>query len=401
MVGAKPFNIEKREVWEAFKRVKANRGSAGVDGQTIEAFEGSLTANLYKLWNRLSSGSYHPHAVRRVSIPKVDGGQRPLGIPTVADRIAQETARRHLEPLVEPHFHQDSYGYRPEKSAHDALRRARERCWRYDWVVDIDIKGFFDNLDHGLLLKAVRRHTDCAWVLLYIERWLKAPVRLEDGTEVARDRGVPQGGVISPLLANLYLHYVFDAWMSRYRSGVPFERYADDIVLHCRKRVSAERVLELLRERFAQCGLELHPEKTKIVYCRDSRRGGTHANTSFDFLGYTFRPRLAAWKDGRFGVSFLPAASGRGLKQVRQRIRGWQLPRRTDRSLWDLAREFNRVIRGWIGYYGEFYRSALRPTLWQIDHFLVRWVRRKFKRLRDRPRGAWSWLRRMARTTPS
>lgn len=198
MTRAKPFAIQKRDVWEAFKRVKANHGAAGVDGQSIEAFEAKLSANLYKLWNRMSSGSYMPPPVRRVDIPKAGGGTRPLGIPTVADRIAQEVVRRYLEPILEPVFHADSYGYRPGRSAIDAIRTARERCWRSDWVLDIDIKGFFDNIDHELLLKAIRRHTDCVWAVLYIERWLKAPAMLDDGELVARDRGTPQGGVIAP-----------------------------------------------------------------------------------------------------------------------------------------------------------------------------------------------------------
>ena len=226
---AKPFSIPKREVWEAFKRVKANQGAAGVDGQSILEFEADLSRNLYKLWNRLSSGSYFPPPVKRVTIPKRDGGgERALGIPTVADRVAQEVARRYLEPILEPVFHADSYGYRPGKSAIDAVRKARERCWRYDYVLDLDIRSFFDNLDWALLLKAVRHHTDCAWVLLYIERWLKAPVRMEDGRIVPRSAGTPQGGVISPLLANLFLHYAFDMWMAREFLHIPFERYADD-----------------------------------------------------------------------------------------------------------------------------------------------------------------------------
>jgi group II intron reverse transcriptase/maturase len=225
---AKPFDIPKREVWEAFKRVKANQGAAGVDGQSIQEFEAGLVANLYKLWNRLSSGSYLPPPVRRVDIPKANGGTRPLGIPTVADRIAQEVVRRYLEPLLEPKFHEDSYGYRPGRSAIDGVRTARQRCWRYDWILDLDIKAFFDSIDWELLLRAVRKHTQCRWILLYIERWLKAPVMLEDGTLVRRDRGTPQGGVISPLLANLFLHYAFDLWMGREFPGVPFERYADD-----------------------------------------------------------------------------------------------------------------------------------------------------------------------------
>ncbi len=236
---AKPFDIPKREVWEAFKRVKANQGAAGVDGQSIQEFEARLAGNLYKLWNRLSSGSYMPPPVRRVDIPKANGGTRPLGIPTVADRIAQEVVRRYLEPLLEPMFHADSYGYRPGRSAIDAVRTARQRCWRYDWIVDHRHQGILRQHRLGTAATAVRKHTQCPWVLLYIERWLKAPAMLEDGTLVQRDRGTPQGGVISPLLANLFLHYAFDIWMGRAFPGVPFERYADDAICHCRSEREA------------------------------------------------------------------------------------------------------------------------------------------------------------------
>ncbi len=400
MTGAKSFDIPKREVWEAFKRVKANQGAAGVDGQTIQDFEGRLAGNLYKLWNRLSSGSYMPPAVRRVDIPKANGGTRPLGIPTVADRIAQEVVRRYLEPVLEPVFHADSYGYRPARSAIDAVRVARQRCWRYDWVVDIDIKGFFDNIDHELLLKALRKHTDCAWVLLYVERWLRAPAMLEDGSLVERDKGTPQGGVISPLLANLFLHYVFDVWLGKHFTGVPFERYADDIVCHCRSEQEALALRRVLERRFADCGLQLHPEKTKLVYCKDSNRKGDYPIQQFDFLGYTFRPRLAIWKGGLFGVSFLPAASKRALKAIGKAIRGWSFQTRSDKALTDLARMFNPYIRGWINYYSHFYKSALHPVLRRIDRYLIRWARRKFKRFRRRPRAARTWLARVIRSSP-
>ncbi len=400
MTGAKSFDIPKREVWEAFKRVKANQGAAGVDGQTIQDFEGRLAGNLYKLWNRLSSGSYMPPAVRRVDIPKANGGTRPLGIPTVADRIAQEVVRRYLEPVLEPVFHADSYGYRPARSAIDAVRVARQRCWRYDWVVDIDIKGFFDNIDHELLLKALRKHTDCPWVLLYVERWLRAPAMLEDGSLVERDKGTPQGGVISPLLANLFLHYVFDVWLGKHFTGVPFERYADDIVCHCRSEQEALALRRVLERRFADCGLQLHPEKTKLVYCKDSNRKGDYPVHQFDFLGYSFRPRLAIWKGGLFGVSFLPAASKRALKAIGKAIRGWSFQTRSDKALTDLARMFNPYIRGWINYYSHFYKSALHPVLRRIDRYLIRWARRKFKRFRRRPRAARTWLARVIRSSP-
>lgn len=398
---AKPFDIPKREVWEAFRSVKANQGAAGVDGQSIQDFEAQLAGNLYKLWNRMSSGSYMPPPVRRVEIPKANGGKRPLGIPTVADRIAQEVVRRCLEPLLEPLFHVDSYGYRPRRSAIDAVRTARQRCWRHDWIVDIDIKGFFDDIDHRLLLKAVRKHTKCPWVLLYIERWLKAPAMLEDGQLVSREKGTPQGGVISPLLANLFLHYTFDAWLGKHFRGVPFERYADDIICHCRSERAALALRRVLERRFAECRLVLHPEKTKVVFCKDTNRAGGYPLCRFDFLGYTFRPRRAKWQGALYGLSFLPAASPKALKAIRQTIRGWSFQTRSDKELDDLARMFNPFIRGWINYYSHFYKSELYPTLRRIDVHLIRWARRKFKRLRQQPKGARLWLARVIESSPT
>jgi len=397
---AKPFDIPKREVWEAYKRVRANQGAAGVDGQTIADFEADLSNNLYKLWNRLSSGSYFPPPVRRVDIPKDDGRTRPLGIPTVSDRIAQMVVKRYLEPLVEPYFHQDSYGYRPGKSALDAVGVARQRCWRYDWVLDLDIKGFFDSIDTELLMRAVRRHTACPWVLLYIERWLKAPVQMADGSLIVRERGTPQGGVISPCLANLFLHYAFDMWMRRNYPGVPFERYADDAICHCCSEEQAKELCASIESRFVECGLTLHPEKTRIVYCKDDDRRGGYPDQKFDFLGYQFRPRLSLRRGGKVGVSFSPAASDKALKAIRQTIRRWSLHERSDRSLDDLARMFNSYIRGWINYYGRYYKSALYPTLRHIDRILARWAHRKFKSLQRHRRRARHWLDRIARHQP-
>jgi RNA-directed DNA polymerase len=398
---AKPFDIPKREVWEAFKKVKANHGAAGVDGQSIADFEADLSNNLYKLWNRLASGSYFPPPVRRVDIPKANGGTRPLGIPTVADRVAQEVARRNLEPILEPVFHIDSYGYRPGKSAIEAVRTARQRCWRYDWVLDIDVKGYFDSIDWELLLKAVRRHTDCAWVLLYIERWLKAPVQMEDGSIVPRTAGTPQGGVISPLLANLFLHYAFDMWMARNFPRIPFERYADDVICHCKSAEEARALWSVLADRFTTCKLVLHPEKTKIVYCKDANRRGDFPYQSFDFLGFTFRARRTLWQGGLPAHGFMPAVSPKALKAISRTIRRWTLHHHSDKSLENLAETYNPYITGWINYFGHFYRTQLRPALLRIDAYLIRWARRKFKRLRGRSKGARQWLARVRRANPA
>ena len=392
---AKPFCISKRSVWDAYKRVKANQGAAGVDGQSIPQFEESLKSNLYKLWNRMSSGSYFPPAVRRVDIPKEGTGTRELGIPTVADRIAQAVVKGYLEPELEQHFHEDSYGYRPGKSAIEAVGVARKRCWRYDWVVDLDIRGFFDHIDHALLLRAVRKHTSCKWVLLYIERWLRAPIQQEDGSESVREKGTPQGGVISPLLANLFLHYAFDKWMDRHCPGIRFERYADDIICHCRSEAQASRVHALIAQRLVECGLELHPEKSQVVYCKDVNRRGDYPVIRFDFLGYTFRPRKSTDRYGRFYVNFLPAVSDKAAKAMRYRMRRWAIHRRVTKSLGDIARMFNPILRGWINYYGRYYRSALHGVFRCLDRRLVRWVQQKYKRLRRHQRRAEQWLQRI------
>ena len=401
MTKAKSYEVSKQIVWEAYKRVKANRGSAGVDRQSLAAFEKDLKNNLYKIWNRMSSGSYFPPAVRVVEIPKASGGTRPLGIPTVGDRVAQTVAKMYLEPLVEPHFHPDSYGYRPGKSALDAVGVTRKRCWRKDWVIDLDIKGFFDNLDQNLVLRAVRHHTDTPWLLLYIEQWLKAPAQKEDGVLVERTKGTPQGGVISPLLANLFMHYAFDEWMRRNFPHVQFARYADDAIIHAASLRQAHYVLEAVRSRLTNCGLELHPEKTKIVYCRDSDRTGDYPLIQFDFLGYTFRPRRAKNRRGKYFVSFLPAVSNKAAKRIRGTIRDWRLgATRNNRTLEEIAKFVNPFVRGWVNYYGRYYRSALTPVLRGLERALVYWVRRKFKRFKRHQRRAVHWLGRIARREP-
>ena len=359
--------------------VKANKGAAGVDGKTIEQFESNLKGNLYKLWNRMSSGTYFPPAVRTVAIPKKSGGERLLGIPTVSDRVAQMVVKLHFEPLVEPYFHADSYGYRPNKSAHQALAITRKRCWRYSWVLEFDIKGLFDNIDHGLLMKAVRKHTDSRWLLLYIERWLTGPISLEDGTTATRIRGVPQGGVVSPVLSNLFMHYVFDK---------PFCRYADDGLVHCQSEADALRIKTALASRLQECGLEMHPDKTKIVYCKGGSNREDHPVTSFDFLGYTFRPRRSMTREGKVFVNFCPGMSAQAGKAIRSEIRRWNLQLRSNKSLFDLAYMCRAKIQGWINYYGRFYKSAMHFSLRQINRKLSLWATRKYKKLRYHRRRA-------------
>lgn len=400
MKKAKSFEISKHVVLEAWKRVKANKGAAGVDSELISDFEENLKDNLYKIWNRMSSGSYFPPPVKTVSIPKKTGGERILGIPTVSDRVAQMVAKIYFEPLVEPHFHEDSYGYRPEKSALQAVAVTRKRCWRYNWLLEFDIKGLFDNIEHDLLMKAVKHHTRNKWILLYIERWLKAPFQQNDGTQLERTIGTPQGGVISPVLANLFLHYVFDKWMERNYPQNPFCRYADDGITHCRTEAEARLLLKSLDVRFKECGLELHPEKTKIVYCKDDDRRGEYSDISFDFLSYTFRPRRSKNRWGKFFVNFLPGVSNKAGRAMRQKAWKWKMHLRSDKSLEDLSRMFSPVIRGWINYYGKFYKSALYPTLQQLNRTLVRWAMRKFKKLKGHRRRAEYWLGNVARRQP-
>ena len=400
MSRAKPFRISKREVWEAFKRIKANKGAAGVDDVSIEEFEKDLGNNLYKLWNRMSSGSYFPPPVRRVDIPKPDGGKRPLGIPTVADRIAQAVVKARLEPELEKHFHPDSYGYRARKSAVEAVGVARKRCWQYDWVLDIDIKGFFDNIDHELLMRAVGKHTDCKWIRLYIQRWLVTSVQMPDGSMVETERGTPQGGVISPLLANLFLHYAFDTWMLRSQPYIPFERYADDIVCHCKNEAQARWLLVSIQKRLAECNLELNMHKTKIVYCRDTRRKGSYHNTEFDFLGFTFQQRGVKSPNGDIFMGFNPAVSNKAIKLIRSEIRSWQLHLRSDKSLQDLSRMVNPILRGWVNYYGRYFRSRLYHALNPFHRILTKWAMRKYKKFKGHQRRASRWLLKIRKVSP-
>jgi len=396
----KSYEISKHVVLEAFKRIKANKGAAGIDDESLKAFEANLKNNLYKIWNRMSSGSYFPPPVKAVEIPKKSGGKRVLGVPTVADRVAQMVVKIYFEPAVEPHFHPDSYGYRPGKSAHDALAVTRKRCWQYDWLLEFDIKGLFDNINHELLMKAVRKHTDNPWVILYIQRWLKAPFQMSDGTLIERTKGTPQGGVISPVLANLFLHYAYDVWMTKAQPDKPFARYADDGIAHCRSLNDAKALQDSLKQRFEECGLELHPEKTRIIYCKDDDRKGDYPEISFDFLGYTFRPRKSKnWK-GKHFINFTPAVSNKAKKAMRQTIRGWRMHLKPDKEIEDLSRMFNPVIRGWINYYGRFYKSELYLVLVHMDKALTIWARRKYKKLNQHQRRATYWLGGIARREP-
>ena len=398
MSEAKPFDIPKALVWKAWQRVKANKGAAGIDGQTIGTFEADLSKNLYRIWNRMSSGSYFPPAVGAVPIPKKSGGERMLGVPTVGDRIAQTAVTLLLEPELEGVFHDDSYGYRPGRSAHDALAVTRTRCWERDWVLEYDIRGLFDNIDHELLLRALRKHCDEPWVLLLVERWLTAPMRMQGGSEHPRAVGTPQGGPLSPVLANLFLHYALDRWLATNHPDIPFCRYADDGILHCRTEEEANTMREHLDARLRDCKLELHPDKTRVVYCRDSNRTSNAENVQFDFLGYAFKPRKAISRTGVVFSSFSPAISQSSATSIRQTVRSWRLGLKSHSSLEELARWISPVVRGWIGYYCRFHRSAFMVIAKHLDETLVRWAMRKYKRFRGHKTRAIEWLAAVRRT---
>ncbi len=399
---AKSYEISKHIVLEAYKKVKSNRGAAGVDNQSLEELEDNLENNLYKIWNRMSSGSYFPPPVREKKIAKDDGKVRVLGIPTVGDRVAQMVAKLHLEPLIEPEFHADSYGYRPKRGAIQAVSVTRERCWQSKWVIDLDIKGFFDNLDHQLVLQAVEHHTSTPWLLLYIERWLKAPMQKGNGELIQRSKGLPQGGVISPLLANLFMHYAFDLWMQREFPFIQFARYADDVIVHTKSKEQALYILEKIRGRLDNCKLELHPQKTKVVYCGTSKSINKHEKRSFDFLGFTFKPRNAMSRQGVCFTGFQPAISQKAAIKIREKIKSWKITSRgLGLPLHKIAELTNPTVRGWLTYYGKFYKSELLSVLWSLTKVLVKWATCKFNRFKGSRIKANNWFKGIALREPN
>lgn len=395
----KTFPITMKMVREAFGQVRANRGSAGVDGESIKKFEANLEANLYKIWNRMTSGSYIPPNVKAVEIPKAGGKTRTLGIPTVGDRVAQAVVRNHLEKEMDKQFHSNSYGYRPGKQAHQAVEQAKQNCWKKDWVIDLDIKAFFDEIDHELLMKALRKHTNEKWILMYVERWLKVSMITKEGKEVIRERGTPQGGVISPLLANLFLHYAFDKWMQIHYPNSEWERYADDIIVHCESQSEAEQLLKVISERMQACGLRLNADKTKIVYCKDSNRKGDYENVSFKFLGFTFKPRKTKnKKDGKIFSGFMPGASKEAKAKLGQTIRDKKIVRMTGRKLEEVAALINPVMRGWYNYFSKFSRGEISGVMFSLNSMLQRWCKRKYRKSK---KDAINWLQRLKGLHPT
>ncbi|MCS3795078.1 group II intron reverse transcriptase/maturase [Niastella sp. OAS944] len=382
----KQHPITKKMVLDAYKVVRANKGSAGVDDESLDEFATNATGNLYKLWNRLTSGSYHPPAVKEVAIPKRSKGIRYLGIPSVSDRIAQQVVKSYIEPKIEIHFHENSYGYRPRKSAHHALRQTTVNCSYYGWAVDLDIKSFFDSIDHELLMKAIRCFVNDKWVLMYIERWLKAGVS-RDGVIYAREKGTPQGGVISPILANVFMHFVFDKWMEKNHPNMPFERYCDDAIIHCTTERQASFIKSVVAKRLAQCKLELNDAKTHIVYCRNHVHREYYPNTraKFDFLGYTFRPiRFKSQEQWKF--SFLPCMSESSKNEVRITLRKL-IVRGMRYSIEQIAEVLNPKIRGWYQYYHKFTTWTTRGLWYWLNQKLANWIknyrRTSIKKARD------------------
>jgi RNA-directed DNA polymerase len=402
VIHTKPFAIPKDLAKRAWKEVKSNSGSCGIDGVTLSMYENNLESNLYKLWNRMSSGSYFPQGVKSVAIPKKQGGERILGIPAVEDRIAQTMVKLIFEPHVEPHFYEDSYGYRANKSALDAISVTRSRCWKLDWVLEYDIKGLFDNIDQELLMKAVKLHTKEKWIILYIERWLKSSSIGVDGAAIERTRGVPQGGVISPILANLFLHYVLDHWLHKHYPSIPWCRYSDDGVLHCKTYQEVQQMLTIVEQRLNECGLMLHPDKTRIVYCKDDIRKRNFSNTSFEFLGYCFRSRSTKSKfKNKCFCGFNPAVSKSSVKAIYQKIRSWGIIRRTGSTLQEIAEEINPILRGWIEYYGCYYATELYKVFRHINSILTKWLMRKYGKLRKHKTRSGLFLTRIIKEQPS
>jgi len=393
----KSVPVSKEQVWLAYKKVRSNHGSAGVDQISMDEFDANRPKHLYKLWNRMASGSYFPPPVKEVEIPRKDGKLRRLGIPTISDRVAQMVVKDYLEARFEKIFSPHSYGYRPDKNAHQALESVRMNCRKSDWVIDLDIKGYFDNIDHGKLLLAIEKHVSEKWCIMYIKRWLQMPVQRKSGELIQKQgKGTPQGGVISPLMANLFLHYAMDKWLEQTHPAVRYVRYADDAILHCRSKQQAEYVLRNLRQRMLNCGLELHPEKTKIVYCKDYRRQGKYPRVKFDFPGYSFQPRTTMSKTtGKLFLGFDCAISISSRKRIAEKMKELDIVYLTHKSIVGVAQFLEPYIRGWVNYYGKYRLSAMNPVFQLLKRRLVMWARKRYKRYKTSLNRTYDWLKRV------
>jgi RNA-directed DNA polymerase len=379
----KTHPIEFKWVVDAYQKVRQGGKATGIDEESWTEFDKDPEKNCYVIWNRMASGSYHPQAVRAVEIPKKDGSMRKLGIPTLRDRIAQQVAKAYMEKRIDGKFHPDSYGYRPLKSAHDALRAVERNCIEKDWVIDMDISRFFDEIDHELMLKAVEHILpDTDWVKLYVKRWLEMPIKEVDGSVTAKaGKGTPQGGVISPLLANLYLHYALDLWLERNYPTVSFVRYADDVVIHCNSKEEAEQVLERVRERLQEVKLSIKESKTRIAYCKDYRRRQDHDTVKFDFLGFSFQPlpMPSKRKPGSHYTGYGGKISGSSEEKITDAIKKERLLSNTTIDLALISRVLNPRLRGWIGYYGLYGKRHLHRVLHRLDYRIIQWVKKKYK----------------------
>jgi group II intron reverse transcriptase/maturase len=397
--GTKYVPITPEMVTEAFRKVKANGGSAGIDKESIKDFEFRLEENLYKIWNRLASGSYFPPAVKEVEIPKKDGKKRKLGIPTVGDRVAQTVIKDFIEPRLEAIFSNNSYGYRLQRSCHQALEQVRQNSWALAWVIDLDIKGFFDNIDHELLMLAIEKHVPEKWVKMYIKRWLEMPIVTVSGEIKYREgKGTPQGGVVSPILANLFLHYVLDMWLEKYYPTVRYVRYADDVIIHCSSKVEAESLLTALHQRMQDCKLELHPEKTKIAYCKQNHRNEEYDNISFDFLGYTFQPRESKNKRGQMFLGFDCGISIQNRTKLIEQISETNLQNASLVSIREIAHRLRPRIQGWLNYYGRFRKDCMRGIFFYLNERLVKWAGKRYRSMNKLQK--YDWINRQVKVTP-
>jgi len=401
-VETKSLPITREMVKKAYKKVKSNRGSAGIDRVSLEDYQADLSKNLYKLWNRLTSGSYFPPNVKEVEIPKTKGKVRKLGVPTVSDRIAQQVFKDLLEPILEKEFHNNSYGYRPLKSAHDAVEEVRKNVRNHGWVIDMDIKSFFDEIDHELLLKGLDRHVEEPWIKMYVKRWLEASVEDVKGRIHAKNgKGTPQGGVISPLLGNLYLHYTLDKWLEKHCQNIPFVRYADDVIVHCESEQQSEYVLNLIKKRLEECSLRLNEEKTKIVYCQDYRRTKKQYRKKFDFLGFSFQPRWTkSIRKGMF-LGYDCAISISSKKRINTKWKDLKIHRWTGTTLSEIAKKVNPIMRGVYNYYGKYKMWELGSVVRSFHFRLVKWVINKYKRFGRSYKKAYEWLRKVRDSFPT